>query len=267
MLGSTDLGDEFRILKSIEAYEIAPKVFAFDDDGFSTSVLIEEYIDGVPFSNLTEANDAQFDAAIDLFASVSDIKITSADFPSVCILTSYAPSMQNWKARLEEIANSSEEGRGVAKELGVIASRAGAVLDTHESLLRRAPAEFIYNDVHKGNLFWLPQSGKAKFIDWQKVSFGDPSFMAALFVRRFSDLWHMEADSFKRRVVQAYEQNKHVADFEELLSLRMLERAVAEMIWVNWAHVRKGEPIIALEKNAYYAEAIQLLSEVYKETL
>lgn len=261
VLDNSNLADEYLILKKVEKNDIAPKAYAIDLERFEVPLLIEEYIDGSSFTNLSHGDEVQFAAAIETIVAISNITITQDEFPFKSSYATYAANLRMWEERLKEISKSSKEGRVVAQHMKSLADEAGSVLEKNESLLAQAPVEFIYNDVHKGNLFWIPAEEKAKFIDWQKVSLGDPSFMAALFVRRFADLWGMTVDDFKKKVLAAYAERKQVPNFDELLMIRMLERSVADMIWTNWAKVRRGEPVLTIEKNTHHKEALELLSQ------
>ncbi len=130
--------------------------------------------------------------------------------------------------------------------------------------MRKAPKEFIYNDVHPGNIFWIAKENKVKFIDWQKVSTGNPAFMISLFARRFGKLWKMDQGEFSKKVLEAYLVKKNVDNLEDIFCASMLERAVSDMIWWVWADLKKNIPpkVKSLEEDKYYQETVLLMSRM-----
>jgi thiamine kinase-like enzyme len=145
------------------------------------------------------------------------------------------------------------------KKMKQISDKVKTILQENEDLLSKAPREFVYNDVHPGNIF-LNNDGEVKFIDWQKVSLGDPSFMIALLVKRFSHLWGIEKKEFRNKVVREYLKLKQIDNLDTLIDMRILERTVADMWWVVRESAKKGEKFIELEDNKHYREAEDLLS-------
>ena len=163
---------------------------------------------------------------------------------------------------MEEIKKALGSENPVVKECESIIKPATEILKKKDSLLRSSPREFVYNDVHRGNLFWLAKKHKAMFIDWQKVSFGDPSFMIALFARRFGEIWGMGNQEFAKKVLESYRGKKQINHLEELFYARVFERAASDMIWSMWSDIKKEGAIknANLNENKYYGEVKRLMS-------
>ncbi len=257
-----DLADEFAILKLAERYNVGPRAICIDSKHFDFTLLVEEYLDGVPYSELSEADAKEFQGAIELLLKVSSMEISKERFPHKSTYLTYVTNFTVWHERLLEISRAVGEESALVRQFGQIAKEAENILQKKEHLLAGAPKEFIYNDVHPGNMFWMPLDHSAKFIDWQKVSLGDPTFMAALFARRFGSIWREDNAQFATRVMKACVDKKQVPNFNELFHARLLERAVSDMIWVVWADVKRGNEanVSPAEANPYYLEAKSLMS-------
>ena len=263
MLSYSNLADEYTILKSVEKYKVGPRALAIDFEHFESPLLIEEFIDGTPFSNLHNADEIVFQRTIDLLIQISNINIQREQFPFKYTYTTYKINFKVWNYRIKEIAKSVGDDHPLVHEFKQVTREVENILVKKEKLIEGAPVEFIYNDVHPGNIFWLRQGNDAKFIDWQKVSLGDPTFMVGLFARRFGHLWE-DGEKFKVKTLTSYKAKKNIAHFDELFSSRILVSAVSDMIWIVWADVKKGTRIDAPspDENKYYIEAKKLLSRM-----
>lgn len=261
LLSYTNLPDEYTLLKKIEGHGIGPKAFKIDLEGFDTPVLIEEFVDGVAYANSLPANEEMFDKAVELFVNTSKIPLNFDEFPFKFTYTTFQTNFRAWDMRMGEIIKAIGVEHQLVIDFSKVINSAKVVLEQNDSLLKNAPREFVYNDVHPGNLFWIAKENKAKFIDWQKVSLGNPAFMIALFARRFGYLWGMDQSEFSKKIVTAYQDKKGVSGIEELFHASVLERSVADMIWSVWAELKKGEDIknCVSDENKYYIEATRLI--------
>lgn len=256
-LNYTNLADEYSILKLVESYGVSPNAFMIDLEYFQYPILLEEYIEGVAYDQILQGTEEMFDALIGLIVRISEIKLEQQQFPFKFTYTTYMTNFRAWNLRMKEIdgvLGVSNNFSGVYREVIKVATK---YLEDIDLVLRSAKREFIYNDVHPGNTFWLPQTKEAKFIDWQKVSLGDPAFMAALFARRFSPIFQMNAQDFAQKVLISYGKHKNIQNFETLFQARIIERAVSDMIWEMWAAIKSGLPIKiqSPEESKYYNEA------------
>ena len=262
--GYTNLADEFTILKLVEEYHVGPRVFFIDLENFDTPLLCEEYFEGVSLAEITNPDELMLHSVLELLLTTSKISLGHEKFPFKFSYTTYETNIQTWWSRLEEVAQVLGKGHLLISEFTSILKQAEEVLRQGDSILKTTRSEFIYNDVHPGNVFWLPEERKASFIDWQKVSIGDPTFMVALFARRFGEIWNQSATEFTKKVISEYSKKKNIPNFEELFYARMLERAVSDMGWSVWAEIkREGSVAIKrLEENKFYPEVKERLSSV-----
>jgi len=205
-----------------------------------------------------------FNSSIDLIVNTSKIKLSSDEFPFKFTYSTYETNFKAWDIRFEEIIKSLGENHNTVSEFKPIIESARKILEQKDILLRSAPKEFIYNDVHPGNTFWLSQENKAIFIDWQKVSLGDPSFMIALFARHFGHIWSTNQDEFIKKSIESYKSKKQIENLEKLFYARILERTVSDMIWIVWEKVKKGlsKEIGKIEENKYYLEAKKIIEKL-----
>ncbi len=263
LLNYTNLADEFLILKLIESYCVGPRVFMIDLEGFQSPILFEEYVDGLLYDKISESSEEIFRTLISLLVKTSEIKLGQHQFPFKFTYTTYMTNFRAWDMRLGEI-----EKAGVSNDLLLrykeIIRAVKKYLEGVDSILRSAKKEFIYNDVHPGNIFWLPKEKVAKFIDWQKVSLGDPTFMAALCARRFNSLVRANTEDFAEKVLTAYSKQNNIQNFETLFYARILERAVSDMIWETWATLKRGLSIgiQSSEESKYFKEAKEYLQRL-----
>ncbi len=257
----SSLADEYVILKLVEKYNLGPRAVSVDLEGFETPLLIEEFLDGVPYSILGTGNEEIFEKTLDLLVRTSNVSISKDEFPFKFSYTTFKTNFKIWSSRLKEIKATLGEDHFVVSAFKKVCESAQKILEEKDTILRSAPREFIYNDVHPGNVFWIAEKQEVKFIDWQKVSIGNPAFMICLFARRFGQLWGMNQVEFSKKVFESYKKRKNIDNLEELFRASILERAVSDMIWSVWADVKKKNPINIdnIEDNKYYKEVQSLM--------
>lgn len=254
-----NIPDEYTILKCVESYVVGPRALHVDLEYFDTPLLFEEYVEGILFQDIRGASQENLMAAVELLAKISKIQLPPEKFPFKHSYTTYETNFKTWRTRIEDIASQLGNEHETVRELDLLAKEAREVLAPLDATLRKVPSEFIYNDVHPGNIFLLPD-GSARFVDWQKVSLGDPSFMLALFAKRFGHIWKLEQGVFTEKVLVLYRKEKEVSEgFEKLLRMRMFERTVSDAIWVVWAGLKRKEQAVSLEDNAHFQKAKSML--------
>ncbi|MFC1802026.1 aminoglycoside phosphotransferase family protein [Patescibacteria group bacterium] len=256
-----NLSNEYKILQLLENYDIAPKSILLDLESFETPLLIEEFIDGVPFRGIEEVGGEMFEKSIDLLVKISELEINKKEFPFKFFYHNYEVSFKSWSERLGEIENFFGKDSLVVADLNKLIKKVQNVLEKKEDLLKNSKKEFIYNDLHLGNMFWSASEKKTKLIDWQKVSLGDPAFMLTLFIRRFYNVWNMSKQEFLEKAFSLYNKKKKISLSRELLELRILEREMSDAVWVVWASVKKSglDKNYSLNDNKYYLETKRLL--------
>lgn len=258
-----DIPDEFTLLKLIENTGVGPKAIAIDLENFELPLLIGKFIPGKKYSSYKKLSEKQIKEAMKLMAKVSRIDLSPADFPFRFSYTNYETSIGGWKRRLNEIKRL---GRG-KKEIGQIArkfkpiiNKAAKILLKNKKLLNAAKPSFIYNDAHGGNTLWL--GNKAIFIDWQKVSLGDPAFMPAVFALAVEKKYPLNGKKFFIWFAKEYNKLVRVKNFEKLFKLRILEREVANALWVIWEALKLGKklPFKKLEEYERFKRVKKFLS-------
>jgi thiamine kinase-like enzyme len=264
LLSYANLADEFVILKFIEQHAIAPEALMIDLENFRYPVLFEEYIEGNTFTDITSGTEKMLSACMNLLVKTSEVKLNQSQFPFKFTYTTYATNFRAWEMRMKEIKKAFGSKQPFLREYSSVIYSAEKYLTTSDVILRSAKIEFIYNDIHPGNTFWLPKEQKAKFIDWQKVSLGDPAFMAALFARRFASIWETNGQNFAKKTLNLYNNIKKIENFTDLFYNRILERAVSDMIWEPWTALKRGLPITIKnpEENRYFNEAKECLKHL-----
>lgn len=241
-----DVPDEFTILKLVEKYKVAPKAFVVDLERFSQPSLIEQHVKGSSYGSFPELNKKRFREALKLIIKINKIKLGPSSFPFRFSYEYYQTNIDGWEKRLEEVKKLGGKNKLMGEFIRAsnnIIKQASKILLKNQEILSRSKSTFIYNDIHGENLFWLPKAKRAIFIDWQKVSLGDPSFMPAVFALAFENKVKASREEFFKLVMKKYNKKARIRNFKKLFWLRILEREVANMIWVPWAWLKQGKKL------------------------
>jgi len=241
-----DIPGEFSLLKIIENKKIAPKAVLINLESPFGPFLIEKFITGTPFTRYSVISDEQINAIISLIKKVSNIELYQSQFPFQFTYTKYQTNIKTWKSRLSEIShlgNSQNEINEFLQKIKNVIRKGQNILLNYNSLLQRARPTFIYNDVHAGNTFWLPREKWALFIDWQKVSLGDPAFMLAVFALAFENKVKKSRNDFFNEIITKYTKINQVINFKKLFWLRILEREISNTIWAVWTSLKQNKQL------------------------
>ncbi len=260
----TDVAEEYAILQSVADVEVGPKPIALDMHGFQSPILFEEFITGTPYAEITSLAQVHFDALIALLNRTSQISVPIEGLIFTNSYTSYKKNFDAWDMRIREMAEHVGDTHDTVLAFRSVAEQAKIALHCHEDALSQSVNTFIYNDIHGDNVLYL-SDGQAKFVDWQKVSLGDPAFMAAVCAHRMGKLWGMSDADFSKKVLHACTGKLEIPDFEELFRARILERTVSDMTWSVWDPIVSGAHFgdsLQLESNKYYNKALKLLSGI-----
>lgn len=232
--------DEYKILKYVESYRVAPRAYYICRDFFGEPVMFEEYIQGNPLNSFSlKTQEDFFPEVIKLIARINKIPVRRHLTPFREPLLSYMPHKIVWRKRLKIILENSRTkiwGEKIKKLL----PRAERMLDRFEPRLRRVMRRikptFIFKSVHAGHCM----IGKAgiRFLNWEEISCGDPSYSLAVFLSSISR--HPKFILWKDRLAETYLRENFVPEFRELLWQRLCERQISNLIWVVWAHIKKG---------------------------
>lgn len=172
-------------------------------------------------------------------------EITPEKFPFRAGYTrySYLTSVKTWRKRLAEIKKS--ERKDVlewAGKIEAVVDRAEKILEKFEPLLEKAPFAFNFDGAHCGNTYF--KDNKVIFLDWQKVSYGDPAFTLARFLTSIDKAGKVSLAD-KELMVQSYLEKRKIPEFAQLIDQRLFERQVANLVWILWNYIKekKIEPV------------------------
>jgi aminoglycoside phosphotransferase (APT) family kinase protein len=234
--------DEYEILEAITKYSVAPKPYFFTEDFFGEQMFLAEFLTGKPFTALPKKVQKERVPEVAQFIA----EINTIPFPLEVLntrerITTYLRHKEIWRWRIEEALTASHSF-AIANEIQKLLPQGEAMLNAFENELGDAllanPDTFVCDSTHAGHLIVLDRDSSTRFLVWEQVSFGDPSFSLAVFLRHFA-----EADDFeniKRNAISAYKSRHNVAHFEKLLNARLIERDVSNLFWSLW-HFSKQE--------------------------
>ena len=236
------IAEEYTILKYLENTGLAPKAFYCDPERFSPALMIQEFIaDATCFRELKPLSEKYLVGATEAIVLLNSCDITPEKFPFREGHTrySYLTSVGTWCRRLADMKKS--ENKDVlrwAVQVEDVVSRAEQVLEKFEVLLQKAPFSLNFDGAHCGNTYWRDE--KVIFLDWQKVSYGDPAFTLARFLTDTGESGAIN-QSDKEIMVKTYLERREIPNFAQLVDQRLFERQVADFIWVIWDYVRRKD--------------------------
>ena len=241
-----DVESEFSLLRLLAKYQVAPKPIYYGNDYYyQQKYLIEEVIEGITLNSLRRLNAKHLDALLDAIFKIETIKISPQLLKFCFRYDSYQPAIRNWQKRLAEIKSAGRPKKIITALLAefIPLIQAGSkTLKKYESRLAVSKIKFIYCDIHGGNSLWNDETKTIRFIDWQKVGYGDPAFMPVLILLRFlSNHRPGYVKKFGQKIITKYQKHSKINNFSTLFWLRYLEREISDMIWVVWSKVKNHE--------------------------
>ncbi|MBU1102418.1 aminoglycoside phosphotransferase family protein [Patescibacteria group bacterium] len=249
--------EEYTILKHLEPSGLGPKAYYVDPERFVLPLMIQEFVAGaVCFKDLGVLSEKHLVTAAYAIAEINSQKITPEIFPYREGFTrySYLSSVRTWRERLIVIKKYDRpDVVEWVEKIEKIVDRAEEKLKTFEPLLAKAPRCFNFDGAHVGNTYW--KDNKVIFLDWQKVSYGDPAFTLARFLTSIEPSGEV-TDAAKDIMLKAYLKKREVPGFVGLLNQRLFERQAADLVWVVWHYVneQKTKPV---EKATTVAQRFQ----------
>jgi aminoglycoside phosphotransferase (APT) family kinase protein len=269
-----EIAEEYVLLKRLENTGLGPKSYYVDPERFILPLMIQEFItDAICFKDFKPLAEQHLVAAAQAIALLNAQPINPDNFPFRERFTrySYLTSVRTWRQRLDVIKKYDQEIRNYegdvqewAKKIEAIVDRAEEKLKSFEPLLEKATWSFNFDGAHIGNTYW--KDGKVMFLDWQKVSYGDPAFTLARFLTSVEPTGEV-TDEIKEIMLEAYLRKREVAGFVGLLNRRFFERQIADLVWVvsNYVNERKaasGQPLAkATSVTARYNRVKKILEE------
>jgi len=261
--------EEHVILRRLGETGLGPKSYFVDAERFALPLLIQEFVSGIScFNDLKPLSNEHLIATAQVIALLNSQEITPENFPFRKGFTrySYLTSLKTWRERLFEIAKESlrKEQKSVfewAEKIEKMVDQSEKILKGFEPLLKKSSWIFNFDGAHTGNTYW--KNGQVIFLDWQKVSYGDPAFTLARFLTSLGKAGEVSF-SDKTLMVRAYLEKKEVPQFAKLVDQRLFERSVADLVWVLWDYIkeRRTEPVEeATNVVARYKEVKKLIEQ------
>jgi thiamine kinase-like enzyme len=172
---------EFGVLKYLERYQIAPKVYHSDNtkSAFDFDILIEEYLEG-PWVTLQEQDLPAVAALL--------VKLHSLDASQVNLITWSDPLMDTLvlvRMDLEEYRSKKSADPGVVSKAEKLITKLEPFLFEKRALF--TPDSINHTDVAIDN--FVKTSQGLKLIDWEKPRFDDCSYDVCCFLAEPAQLW------------------------------------------------------------------------------
>ena len=102
-------------------------------------------------------------------------------------------------------------------------------------VIKKSGPAFIFESAHAGHL--LKTKDGFRFLNWEQVSFGDPSYALAVFLASIQK--RRDFEKIKEKMTKAYLKENYVPEFKELVEQRLKERGVSNTIWRVWIKTKK----------------------------
>jgi hypothetical protein len=273
--------EEYEVLNLLEPSGLAPKAYWFDKgsvrDPAVPPFIIQEFIEGMTFrelkrrSRLSEGHVQAVGRAIALL-NMQDIGFRQLPFMHKYAQRAYEWSVVRWVERLSQAVLRARRGDVIrwAARIFPVALTASLILERHRSLLPRKAAVFHFDGAHLGNILLTERvKQRIKFIDLQRVSIrNDPAFTLVRFATSIAD---KRADPGKQVVeilINAYLEARPDLDrteFENLFFLRLLERAVSDLVWVLWNPFQDPKQLAQRRRNPQPVEKWTAVGPRYNE--
>ena len=233
--------DEFKILKYVEKYRVAPRAYYLTRNFFGEPALFEEYFEGKIFTAFPWQEQEKLLPQVARFiARINKISFRKNALPFQEAMTSYRKNKKTWRERLNTILRNRGT-RSLGKKIERILPQAEKALQGYEEclgrVLRRSRPVFIFESAHPGHL--LKTKRGFRFLNWEQVSFGDPAYTIAVFLVSFAS--HRDFSEIKNKMIQDYLKVNYILELEKLIEGRLKEREISNLIWGPWAHVRRLE--------------------------
>lgn len=233
--------NEYNVLKYVEKYDVAPGPLFFDREGLKgTPLMLMEFLDGKLFTELSEEDQKQLFSSIGAFiAEINSIPVDPDVLPFDYPLTSYMPHRDKWWKRVAEADMDSRLSSWCAKAKELL-PHAEVVLERFEPSLQtvidRGDSCFVFVSSHAQHLMVTEQG--FRFLNWEGVRYGDPTFSLAVFLSSIADKPYY--DEAKKQTIERYLEERPVNDFERMLDQRIRERAISDFTWLLWMQAKKG---------------------------
>ena len=236
------VSEEFIVLSKVEPFAVGPKVFFHTDDFFGEPAVLMEYLSGVLATDIPTAEKTEmlWQDIARFIVRINEIPFSEDSFPFREPMTDYEKHKKAWTERARAIAGYSETrkyGEEITRMLPVLFKRLDDFTPLLQRMVEKHGASFIFESAHAGHL--MKVSDGFRFLNWEQVSFGDPSFMLAVFLISI----HGEPDfeHTKETMLRTYLSERPIGDFEKLLEQRLWERSVSNALYSLWISIRQNQ--------------------------
>ncbi|MBU4224052.1 phosphotransferase [Patescibacteria group bacterium] len=233
-----EIEKEYKMLKYVKPHGVAPEPYYFDKSGFIKPVLFEEYLEGKPFSDYSpDEQKKYFPEVVKLIAKINKIPIAEEIKPYLDNKSDYSVNIEKWHNKLNDISKDSRCDN-LRKKIEELLPMAEKVLhEKYQPILDKAPRVFVFESAHIGHCFVVKEI--LRFINWEEVAFGDPSFSLSVFLASIEN--RPDFEEIKLQMTREYLKLNPIENFEKLVEGRLFERAVSNTIWVLWAYILRKD--------------------------
>jgi thiamine kinase-like enzyme len=238
---------EFNILKYLEKYNIAPKVYFMDNSKrhFEYDILIEEYLEG-EWTTLYEQDMLGVSNLLAKLHSIEPLNINIIEWNNPLINTYELVHNDLLEYSLKQSAD-----RGVIKKVNKILNKLETTIINNSLLF--IPDSINHTDVAIDNI--IKNFNVYKLIDWEKPRFDDSSYDICCFLSEPAQLWctnEVISENAKEIFIENY-LNLTRKDRELFLEKVKIRQPLISLHWILWGMNRLCDLIdkstaIALEK-------------------
>lgn len=218
------LKQEYEVLDYLKGQGIAPEAYYLDMEGFRYPVLLEEFIEGKPVTELDGATLSNIGRAI---GAINNVAITEPH-PFEVRRIDYGHDIDIQEQVLNSITatNENEESLTLAKRY------VGQARTLLGSLHPAAPTMLIRRDANPTNFILTNDS--VKMVDWEITRVDDPTITLASFINEVAlyDVLNLQPTERDIEIVKrAFVEVCDIPDFETLLGSRLILEQLGGLVW------------------------------------
>lgn len=233
--------NEFKTLKKIEKYEVGPKVYYLTKNFFGEPMFFEEYLEGKLLNNFSENEQKKYFSDIAKFIyKINSIPFRKNDFLFQKPITNYVKNKKTWRTRIKFILDYKKT-KICGQKLLTLLPDIELILDKFENRLQRVLKQtgnsFIFESAHLGHC--IKTANGFRFFNWEKVSYGDPSYTLAVFLT--SIYKRPDFQKVKKIMIKSYLAQRNIPEFSKLIDQRITERRISNIIWSIYMNAKKKE--------------------------
>ncbi len=243
------LKHEYEVLTYLKGRGIAPEPYHLDMEGFRYPVLLEEFIEGNPVTELDKNTLTKIGHAI---GAINNVPIAEPH-PFEVRRVDYGRDIDAQEQVLDTvtITRENEEWLGVARRY---ITQARTILGSENP---DAPTMLIRRDANPNN-FILTNDG-IRMVDWEIARVDDPTITLASFINEVAlyDVLNVHPTNADIEVVKnAFVEVCDIPDFESLLANRLILEQLGGLVWglerIDNLRRMSVQPIDSEKKKEWY---------------